>query len=72
MKILEMLTKMRQEQKDNHVSYLKETKAIRDSTHTSISTPHDSNSPNNTQLCLNSISPVSQAQIEKKEIGRAF
>ena len=56
MQILEMLTTMRQEQKDNHMCYLKETKSIRETTHTSI--------PNSQESISFELVPSTSAPIE--------
>ena len=42
MQIIDMLSTMRREQQDNHISYLKETKSLRDSAHMSTPTDKDS------------------------------
>ena len=67
MQIIDMLSTMRREQKENHISYLKETKSLRDSAQMSINTDQSALVSTQTQLSPYTIANDHNAQNEKRE-----
>ena len=68
MQIMEMLSTMRREQKDNHISYLKETKSLRESAHTSTPTSQNSIVSYKAQISPHSAAHAHNAQNDKKRV----